>query len=130
MNKLKAITQYFKTWYTLEKRLLHYLTFNITILSVLKSVLLVLFFYALPIIIMIQLFMFIHLHGILIISIIVLILTSIHIYYVFFSYFIAKKSEKIASLPLKKIFIVEKVILMILVILMSVWIIILTGVIL
>lgn len=128
MNKLKHIKQYFKTWFTLEKRLQHYLTLKITIISVLKSISLVIFIYLIPMIVLIQSFMFVHLHGILIISIVVLILTSIDVYYRFFSYFISKQSEKIASLPLKKIFMIEKIVLMICILFISLWIINLTGV--
>ena len=130
MSKLKHIKQYFKTWFTLEKRLQHYLTLKITIISVTKSISLVLFIYLIPMIVLIQLFMFVHLHGILIIGIIVLVLTSIDFYYRFFSYFISNQSEKIASLPLKKIFIVEKIVLMICILFISLFIMNLTGVVL
>jgi hypothetical protein len=46
----------------------------------------------------------------------------------FFGYYIKKASVKIALLPLSKIFIVEKILLSIVMFLMSLWIIVLTGV--
>jgi hypothetical protein len=72
--------------------------------------------------------MFSFLHIILTLLAIILAISSIWVYYMFFGYYIKKASVKIALLPLSKIFIVEKILLSIVMFLMSLWIIVLTGV--
>lgn len=126
--KLHNIKSYFKVWYTLEKRLQHYLTLKITLVSTFKSLLWVIIIYLIPVLILISLFMFSFLHIILTLLAIILAISSIWVYYMFFGYYIKKASVKIALLPLSKIFIVEKILLSIVMFLMSLWIIVLTGV--
>lgn len=125
---LHNIKSYVKVWYTLEKRLQHYLTLKITLVSTLKSLLWVIVLYALPALIVISFYMFARLHEFLTILSITLAISSIWVYYIFFEYEIKKASLKIASLPLKKIFIVEKILLSVIVFFISVWIVVLTGV--
>jgi hypothetical protein len=125
LNKIKA---YFKMWYTLEKRLQHYLTLKITLVSTLKSIVWVILIYLIPVIMLISLFMFSFLHEVLTLLLLIVAISSIFIYYSFFGYYIKKASVKIASLPLQKIFIVEKIGLSIVMFFISIWIIILTGV--
>lgn len=125
---LHNIKSYVKVWYTLEKRLQHYLTLKITLVSTLKSLLWVIVLYALPALIVISFYMFASLHEFLTILSITLAISSIWVYYIFFEYEIKKASLKIASLPLKKIFIVEKILLSVIVFFISAWIVVLTGV--
>jgi hypothetical protein len=125
---LHNIKSYVKVWYTLEKRLQHYLTLKITLVSTLKSLLWVIVLYALPALIVISFYMFASLHEFLTILSITLAISSIWVYYIFFEYEIKKASLKIESLPLKKIFIVEKILLSVFVFFISVWIVVLTGV--
>ena len=125
LNKIKA---YFKMWYTLEKRLQHYLTLKITLVSTMKSILWVLLIYLIPVIMLISLFMFSFLHVLLTVLLVIVAISSISVYYTFFEYYIKKASVKIALLPLEKIFIVEKIGLSIVMFFISIWIIILTGV--
>lgn len=122
------IKSYVKVWYTLEKRLQHYLTLKITLVSTLKSLLWVILIYLLPVLMLISLFMFSVLHIILTLLAIIVAISSIWVYYFFFGYYIQKASVNIALLPLSKIFIVEKIFLSIVMFLMSLWIIVLTGV--
>jgi hypothetical protein len=125
LNKIKA---YFKMWYTLEKRLQHYLTLKITLVSTLKSIFWVALMYLIPVLILISLYMFSLIHVLLTVLLIITAISSIWVYYIFFGYYIKKASDKIALLPLSKIFIVEKIGLSILIFFISIWVIILTGV--
>lgn len=129
MRWINRIIQVSKKFFVLEKRFQHYLTFKGNILSVLKSIGIVLIIYVPLIWILIQLYMFQSLHIVLTILLSLTILSSIKVYYVAYQYFIEKHIPKTKDLPLKFIFSVEMSILMVVTTLIIVWIIALTGVI-